>query len=130
MPAPRWLARMNRRGLNRITRPLAPHLPGFGVVIHVGRKSHREYRTPINVFKRPGGYTVALTYGPDSEWVKNVLASGGCTLITRGKTIHLTNPKLVHDEAQSRSMPPFVRFVLGRLNVADYLELTTASGAA
>ena len=30
------------------------------------------------------GYLLALTYGPDSDWVKNVLAAGGCELVTRG----------------------------------------------
>ena len=67
MTGPRWLARFNRRVANRLLGPLAPHLPGFGVVVHIGRKTHRRYRTPVNVFRRADGYVIALTYGPDAE---------------------------------------------------------------
>src|SRR5690242_18534552 len=98
MPLPHSVARFNKKVTNRITGRLATRLPGFGVVIHTGRKSGRQYRTPINVFKRGDKYIVALTYGPNADWVRNVLASGGCTLETRGRTIRLTDPRLFHDE--------------------------------
>lgn len=123
MPAPRWVARTNRYALNPIVRRLAPHLPGFGVVVHRGRTSGREYRTPVNVFAREGGFVVALTYGRESEWVRNVLASGGCTLVTRGRSLPLTEPRLFHDERR-RAVPALVRFVLGILRVNDFLDLT------
>jgi deazaflavin-dependent oxidoreductase (nitroreductase family) len=123
MPAPRWLARFNRRLTNRLLGPLATRLPGFGVVVHTGRKTGRRYRTPVNVFRRPGGYVVALTYGPDSEWVRNVLASGRCALEIRGRTLQLSRPRLVHD-ARRRAVPRPVRLVLGLLGVSDFLELT------
>jgi hypothetical protein len=47
----RHVARFNPRVTNRITRPLARWLPGFGVVEHAGRRSGRRYRTPVNVFR-------------------------------------------------------------------------------
>ena len=31
------------------------------------------------------GFVIELTYGPDVDWYKNVLTSGGCTLIWHGK---------------------------------------------
>src|ERR1700747_688030 len=73
----RWLARINIAFTNRITGLFAGWLPGFGILTHVGRKSGKVYRTPINVFRAPGGFIIALTYGGQSEWVKNVLAAGG-----------------------------------------------------
>ena len=78
---------------NRVTGPLAPWLPGFGVVEHIGRKSGQRFRTPVNVFPRAGGCAIALTYGSDSQWVRNVLAHGGCALETRGHTWQLTQPR-------------------------------------
>src|SRR5689334_12557137 len=98
MPLPRTVARLNRRATNRVLRPLAAYLPGFGVVVHRGRKTGRVYRTPVNVFARPGGCVVALTYGPESEWVRNVLAAGGCELRLGGRTLPFSRPRLVHDE--------------------------------
>ena len=128
MPAPRWLARFNRRVTNRLLGRLAPRLPGFGVVVHTGRKTHRLYRTPVNVFPRPGGYVIALTYGPHAEWVRNVLASGGCALETRGRTVRLSRPRLFRDERR-RAVPALVRLVIGLAHVDDFLELSLDDGA-
>ena len=129
MPAPRWLARFNRRVTNHVLGRMVTRLPGFGVVEHTGRTSHRQYRTPVNVFRRADGYIIALTYGPDADWVRNVLAAGGCALETRGRTVRLTRPHLVHDE-QRRAVPAPVRPMLGLAHVADFLELTLENGAA
>src|SRR5579859_652805 len=126
MPLPRSVARFNRRVTNRVLGPLAPHLPGFGVVIHRGRRSGRSYRTPVNVFGRPGGVVVALTYGPSADWVRNVLANDGCTLEMRGRRLRLRSPRLIHDES-ARSVPPMLRPV-GRIgHVVDFLDLSLAT---
>jgi deazaflavin-dependent oxidoreductase (nitroreductase family) len=123
MPLPPSVARFNKRVTNRILGPLATRLPGFGVVVHTGRKTHRQYRTPINVFQRAGKYVIALTYGPDADWVRNVLANGECILETRGRTIRLSQPRLFHDEGRTL-MPAPARPILGLSHVYDFLELT------
>jgi hypothetical protein len=63
---------------------------------------------------------VALTYGPDSQWTRNVLAAGGCTLETRDRPLRLSRPRLVHDERR-RGVPAPVRLILGLLRVSDFL---------
>jgi deazaflavin-dependent oxidoreductase (nitroreductase family) len=107
---------------NRLTGPVATRLPGFGVVVHAGRRSGRRYRTPVNVFRRGDRFVIALTYGPDAEWVRNVLASGGCLLETGGRTWRLGQPRLFRDGARG-SVPAPVRLPLRLLGVADFLEL-------
>ena len=123
MPIPRIVGQWNKAGLNRVTRHMAPWMPGFGVVIHHGRRSGREYQTPVNVFATEDGYVLALTYGTDTDWVKNVLAADGCQLRTRGQTITLGSPRLFHDQSRA-SIRPLERRVLRVLNVADFLSLT------
>ena len=86
----RWLAKINIALTNRITSLFAGSLPGFGILTHVGRKSGKLYRTPINVLRASNGFIIALTYSSQSEWVKNVLAAGGCELKTRGKQYQLS----------------------------------------
>ncbi len=71
----RWLAKINIAFTNRITGLFAGWLPGFGILTHIGRKSGRVYRTPVNVFRAPNGFIIALTYSSQSEWVKS--ARGG-----------------------------------------------------
>jgi deazaflavin-dependent oxidoreductase (nitroreductase family) len=118
----RRLARFNRRVTNHITGPFATQLPGFAVVRHTGRRSGRTYRTPVNAFRSADGYVIALTYGAEAQWVRNVLAAGGCELETRGRRIALTAPELFHDEAR-RAVPPPVRAALRLLGVADFMRL-------
>src|SRR5438552_4544516 len=107
----RWLARINIAVTNRITGLFAGWLPGFGILTQVGRKSGKVYRTPINVFRASNDFIIALTYSSQSEWVKNVLAAGGCELKTRGKRYLLSAPKVVRDPTRRRFPIP-VRVVL------------------
>src|SRR5919106_5541806 len=95
MPLPAWLGRFNRRVTNPLLRPAASRLPLFGVVVHRGRRSGRTYRTPVNVFPSGDLLVIALTYGPNVEWVKNVLAAGGCRLIHRGRSADLVRPRIL-----------------------------------
>jgi deazaflavin-dependent oxidoreductase (nitroreductase family) len=125
MPLPRWLARFNFRVTNHFLGPLAERLPGWGVVVDTGRKTHRQYRTPVFVFRNGDRFIIALTYGRESQWVQNVLAQGGCELETEGQKFRLSRPRLFHDE-ERRAVPAFHRTMLGVLNVSDFLELTVA----
>lgn len=118
----RRMARFNRQVLNHLMRPLARHLPGFGVVVHHGRRSGRIYETPVNVFRRGDGYVVALTYGARADWVRNVLTAGACDLITQGRRMRVVVSHIQHDE-QLPPVPTIVRPVLRLINVADFLYL-------
>jgi deazaflavin-dependent oxidoreductase (nitroreductase family) len=118
----RWLAKINIAFTNRITGLFAGWLPAFGILTHVGRKSRKVYRTPINVFRASNGFIFALTYSSQSEWVKNVLAAGGCELKTRGKKYHLSSPNVVHDPTRRRFPFP-VRIVLRIVGADEYMEL-------
>lgn len=71
--------------LNRLTRRLAHAGRGpFSLVVHTGRKSGREYRTPLVLAAVPEGFVAELTYGPNVDWLRNVEAAGGCTVVYRG----------------------------------------------
>jgi deazaflavin-dependent oxidoreductase (nitroreductase family) len=119
---PRSVARFNKVVTNRISSIVAGWLPGFGIVEHIGRRSGHAYRTPVNVFRVPDGIVIALTYGGDTDWVKNVLAAGGCSLQTGCRRIRLTAPRVAHD-ANRRSAPPVVRQILAVLDVTEFLHL-------
>jgi len=119
----RWVAAFNLAVTNRITSRFADRLPGFGILTNVGRKSGKVYRTPVNVFRAPEGFLVALTYGRESEWVKNVLAAGGCELETRGVSYLLFAPTIVRDPSRRRFPFP-VRMILGLIGANDYMQLS------
>jgi len=125
MPLPLWLGHFNSRFTNNLTRPVAGFLPFFGIMEHVGSRTGRRYRSPVNVFRHGDRFVFALTYGPDAHWVHNVLAAGDCTLVTRGQRIRLVEPRRFSDPRR-RDLPGFVRLPLGLLNVTEFLELRVA----
>ena len=122
----RRVARFNAHVTNRLTRRIAGWMPGFAIVSHLGRRTGRTYRTPVNLFRDGDRYVVALTYGTDSEWVRNVIAAGGCTLQTRRKTFDVGEPKLFGDPSR-KVVPMPARWILGRFDVSDFLSLADSS---
>jgi deazaflavin-dependent oxidoreductase (nitroreductase family) len=123
MPLPDGLARFNRRVTNRITGPFARWLPGFGVVVHRGRATGREYRVPVNAFRHRDRVVIALTYGADRDWVRNVVAAGGCEMVRRGTTIGLTRPAILDGAPALALVPAPVRWILRRLGVTEVMTL-------
>lgn len=118
-----------RRFVNRVVNPVtmrvAGWLPWFGILTYTGRTSGRTYRTPINVFRRGDRYLFFLTYGSDAQWVKNVVAAGGCTIRMRGRDVRLVEPEIVVDPARRMVARP-IRFV-GRLGgVSEFLYMRGA----
>ena len=110
---------------NRITRHIAGWMPGFAIVTHVGRRSGRTYRTPVNVFRQGDGFLFALMYGADSDWVRNVIATGGCRIETRRRTYELREPQRFTDPTRA-GVPVPVRWIMRRLDVEDFMTLRKA----
>jgi deazaflavin-dependent oxidoreductase (nitroreductase family) len=96
----------------------------LAVVSHVGRKSGRTYRTPVVAFPNAGGYIIALVYGSESDWVKNVLAAGSCELLTRGRRVRLFDPRIETDPS-NRWAPLPVRLVLRLIRVPQHMRLSS-----
>lgn len=111
------------RYVNPVTRPVAKKLPSFAILTHRGRKTGRNYRTPVNVFRRGNEYFFFLTYGSDVQWVKNVVANGHCSIETRSRVVELIEPRLITDP-ELRPAPPHVRFAERRIaGVTQYLRM-------
>lgn len=129
MPLSRGVARFNRRVTNRINRHIAGWFPGFALLTHIGRRSGRTYCIPINAFRSDDGYRIALTYGPESDWVRNVIAAGGCEIVSQRRRIALTQPRIITDPLR-RWAPPIVRQVIGMIGATQYMQLTVGTDAA
>jgi len=125
MTALRLLRPYTTRFFNPVSRRFAGHLPGFAILVYVGRRSGRTYRTPINVFRHGDDYVFALTYGSDVQWVKNVLAAGGGQLETMGRKVRLIDPQLFVDPRQ-RLIPLPVRLFLRLMHVTEFLSMRPA----
>lgn len=65
------------------------------MVKHVGRKSGKSYETPLDAFPTKTGYVLVARYGPGSDWVRNILATGTATLRIGDEEHELASPQLV-----------------------------------
>lgn len=127
MPLPAGLARFNKQVTNRVARTFAGRLPGFAVLVHRGRRSGRVYRTPVNMFRAGNDVVLALTYGRDRDWVKNVLAANGCEVETRGVVMKVIEPRIA-DDPDCSAAPAAIRPFLKALGVREFMHLTARSG--
>lgn len=91
MAYPRWLARLNRRLIN----PREVRRGRYPVVSHIGRSSGKTYQTPLDAFPTRDGYVMVARYGPDSDWIQNILATGTAELRVDGDDHLLGSPRLV-----------------------------------
>ena len=94
-----------------------------GIVRHVGRVSGRAYETPVSPVPTDDGFAIALVYGNRTSWLRNVLASGGATLVTEGETWDVDRPELVPMVTVERWFTPGDVRSFKRMRVDDALRL-------
>lgn len=90
----RRLAHFNKSVTNRVQGQWAWLLPPWAVVLHKGRRSGREYRTPVMALLRGGQLKICVLYGTESDWVQNLLAAGGGEVVRCGRTYRFTEPRV------------------------------------
>jgi deazaflavin-dependent oxidoreductase (nitroreductase family) len=97
----------------------------FAVVGHIGRRSGRTYATPVIVRRAKAGFAFALTYGPQVDWYRNILAAGSCTLRWRGKTYMLEHPEPMSAEVGVLAFPFALRWVLKLNRIRHFFRMST-----
>jgi deazaflavin-dependent oxidoreductase (nitroreductase family) len=90
----RGVARFNKYANNPAQGLYAWILPPWAVILHAGRRSGRSYRTPVLAFRRNDMLIIALLYGTESDWLRNLQAGPGA-LVRGGRTYELGAPRLV-----------------------------------
>jgi deazaflavin-dependent oxidoreductase (nitroreductase family) len=91
---PRALAEFNRRVSNPIQARWAGRLPPWAIIEHTGRVSGRTYRTPVLAALRDDRIYVAILYGEESDWVRNLLAGGEAHVIRTFRRHRLVEPRV------------------------------------
>ena len=114
--------------LNPLTRRLARSSHGpFSIVRHVGRRSGTQYETPLVVAPIAGGFVIELTYGPDVDWYKNVVAAGGCTLMRHGKEYVIDKLEPLDADTGRAAFPLPAQLILRLLKRQHYVKMTGQS---
>lgn len=125
MPLPLRAADVTRH-LN----PLMLRLAGIGPLVvleHRGRRTGRLRRTPILAFRDGDLVTVALTYGPDVQWLANVRAAQSARMRMGKDWLELGRVRRVSEGAGMSRMPWYVRPVLRVIRCRDFVEFPVAA---
>jgi deazaflavin-dependent oxidoreductase (nitroreductase family) len=128
MTLSRRVARFNRAFANHLAGPMFTRLPGFGTVHHRGRKTRRNYTTPVKLFRSGDEYIIALPYGTGADWVRNVLADGGCEITAGGERVPVGEPRIVADDGLP-AVPAVTRWMLSRIGSNELLVLSQVRDA-
>ena len=132
--APGQAASVVRQFAKRLFNPLVLPITGrfgpYAVVRHVGRRSGRQYATPVVAFPLGDGFVIPLPYGPEVDWCRNVRAAGECTMLRGGRTGTLVAPTIVPHAAALPAFPPPLRPILRLLGVREFLQLTAQAAGA
>lgn len=82
---------INPRALAAAGRPGSPH----AVLRHTGRSSGRSYQTPVGAVVTSDSVTIALVYGANVDWARNILAAGRASILVDGRELDLTDPRVL-----------------------------------
>jgi deazaflavin-dependent oxidoreductase (nitroreductase family) len=118
-----WLL---KNTLNRLTTRVARSGRGpFALVRHVGRRSGTTYETPLILARVPGGFVAELTYGPDVNWYRNIVAAGECVIISGGAEYRIDRIESCDPDAGIRAYGYPAAFVLRLLRRREFRFLHT-----
>lgn len=127
MPMPLWWGHVNKRVFN----PRALQSRRWKVINHVGRKSGKRYRTPLDVWDTGDTLVFVLVYGSRSDWVQNILAAGTATLDGGEESVELDRPRIIDAESARRvigtggpKLPPAF------LKIDEYLQMDVVARRA
>lgn len=113
--------------VHRYANPVMIHLAGIGWFAdleHVGRRTGTLRHTPLLAFREDDRVTLALTYGPQVQWLKNIRAAGRCRMRLGPQLLELGPPRPLATQEGLARMPQPVRVVFARTGfVEDYVEL-------
>jgi deazaflavin-dependent oxidoreductase (nitroreductase family) len=116
--------------LNRVTSRAARSRRGpFSLVRHVGRRSGKQYETPLILARVPEGFVAELTYGPDVDWYKNITAAGRCTVVHHGREYEVDAITTYPAELGRSAFPAPAQLVLRVLDRRDFRLLAVTAVA-
>lgn len=122
MPVPRFMAKVNRRLFN----PIELRRGKRPVLVHEGRSTGRRFETPLDAHRVDGGYVFFAMYGPETDWVRNILHAGTARLRIGDDVTELVAPRLCPGDEVEPLLPDGVSLPPGFLKVNHFLRMDVA----
>ncbi|SPM30252.1 deazaflavin-dependent nitroreductase family protein [Mycobacterium terramassiliense] len=114
----------NRRLLNPVMLRLAGHKHWYAAAIrHTGRRSGKQYATPVVAERVADGFIIPLPYGASVDWLQNVLAAGRATICVQGESHDVVRPAIIDAAAALPQLSDKRRRTFQRVGVEQYLRV-------
>ncbi|HET9779063.1 MAG TPA: nitroreductase/quinone reductase family protein [Propionibacteriaceae bacterium] len=126
-PFPRSFAKFNRKVANPVMRKIAGSFGPFAIVRHRGRRTGRDYATPVLAFGTEDGLLVGVLYGTSSDWVRNVLAGDRAEVKWHGQSHAYDQPRLISSEEALPTVAAVIRGPFRLLGVRNFVRFTASS---
>ncbi len=118
------MRRFNKGILNPTTLKIAGGRSGiYASIKHVGRRSGREYTTPVVAQPVGDGFVIPLPYEANVDWCRNVLAAGKCTLTWHEHEYTMERPEILQRSEAMKALPVFTRVLYTAGGIKQYLWL-------
>ncbi len=119
-----------KRFVNPVLRNAAHSSRGpFALLRHVGRRSGKSYEIPIMVWLVKDCFVIALTYGPNVDWLRNLQATNQGSLRWHKREYVFQTPVFIDEKTALSALPPFIKFVLRRLGSHEFVKLSSQPAA-
>lgn len=126
---PKRLRTFNKYVTNRILRGFANCSRGpFAIIHHVGRKSGKPYETVFWVWRTREGFVIALTYGPDVDWYRNLRAAGGGTVYWHKQLYTVGKPEPIDAGTALLAFPALFRLAFRTFGKQEEFVQVKSSG--
>jgi deazaflavin-dependent oxidoreductase (nitroreductase family) len=104
----------------------------FSLVRHVGRRSGRTYETPVILARVPQGFVAELTYGAGVSWYRNIVAAGGCVVVSGGAEYRIDRIEPCDPATGIRAFGDLAALVLRLLHRREFrlLHVESSGGTA
>jgi hypothetical protein len=93
------------------------------VLRHTGRKSGKQHQTPVTGRWTADGFVIGLPYGPNTDWLKNVLVSGSATLMHDGSSYQCDAPEVIPMGGAADDFSAAERRILRLMGVNECLRV-------
>jgi deazaflavin-dependent oxidoreductase (nitroreductase family) len=119
----------NKYVTNPLLRRFANYSRGpFAIIRHVGRRSGKPYETVIWVWPTREGFVIALTYGPNVDWYRNMQAAGGGTVFWHRRLYAVGKPEPIDAETALTAFPAPFRLIFRTFGKQEEFVQVKSSG--
>jgi deazaflavin-dependent oxidoreductase (nitroreductase family) len=120
----------NKQGRNRLITTIGragKRNSPFALLHHTGRKSGKDYVTPVRLVRLNSTFIIPMTYGERADWYKNLLACGTMEITWQGQTHKVGNPERLEIDSAMRAFPWISRMLFRLEGLPGFLQVTPLS---